>query len=76
MNILSVSSIYREKSKGLLPLFKDRYIFPVIQIDQRIEPINYLHNIEQLKKIYRSFYKKIGLYFLFLEGFEVRKYAD
>ena len=76
VNILSVSSIYREKSKGLIPLFKDRYIFPVIQIDQRIEPINYLHNIEQLKKIYRSFYKKIGLYFLFLEGFEVRKYAD
>lgn len=75
-NILSISPIYREKSNGLLPLFKDRYIFPVIQIDQRIKPTYYLNNIYKLQQIYRSFYKRIGLYFLLLEGFEVKKYAD
>lgn len=35
-NILTVSAIVRGKSKGLLPLFKDSYIFPVVQFDQSI----------------------------------------
>lgn len=76
VNLLTVSSIFRNKSRGLIPLFKDRNIFPVVQLDQGINNDDFENNLASLKKLYYKFYESIGIKILFLEAKEVPEYAE
>lgn len=76
VNLLTISSIFRNKSRGLIPLFKDRNIFPVVQLDQGINDYDFENNLTSLKKLYYNFYESIGIKILFLEAKEVPEYAE
>lgn len=75
-SVLSVSSVFRDKNDKLIPLFKDKNIFPVVQIDQIIQEEDFYDNIDELKRIFKNFFRKIGIKVAFLEAKEVPKYAD
>lgn len=72
---LTISSVYRDKVDKLVPLYKDRNIYPVIQIDQLVTGDNYHKNIIKLKEFYIQFFNKIGIDIAFLETSEVPNYA-
>lgn len=72
---LSISSIFRDKGNHLTTLYKEKNIFPVIQLDQGLSFSNTESSIDNLKKMYKSFYKALGIPIRFLEAQEVPNYA-
>jgi hypothetical protein len=75
-SVFSSSSFYRDnKTNNLIPLYKDRNIYPVIQIDQIICNKDYQKNIHTLKNIFKKFYNSIGIQVAFLETSEAPTYA-
>lgn len=75
-SLISLSSIFRDKGNNLVPLYKDKNIYPVIQLDQILSSYKYDDNIEMLKKVYKKFYELLGIKILFLEAREVPQYAE
>ncbi|MDA1477633.1 hypothetical protein [Bacillus changyiensis] len=74
-SVFTCSSVYRDKANKLTPLYKDKNIFPVVQLDQIVKKDNDHENIKKLKKIYKNFFASIGIEIAFLETQEVPSYA-
>ncbi|WP_237385401.1 hypothetical protein [Xenorhabdus sp. Sc-CR9] len=74
-SVFSSSAIFRYKTSKLIPLYKDRYIYPVVQLDRKVKGKNVHAYIEQLKHLYLCFFREIGIDIFFLEAEEVPYYA-
>jgi hypothetical protein len=74
--VFSVNSIYREKTGKLIPLYRDKNIFPVVQIDHLVHKSKLNKTIVLLKDLYLNFYKKLGIEIKFLKASEVPEYAS
>ena len=73
--VFSSSAVFRYNTSTFTPLYKDRYIYPLIQLDRKVKVSCLQTYINQLKYLYKYFFRKIGINICFLEAKEVPYYA-
>lgn len=73
--VLTLTSVARNETGSTKALFRDRNIWPVIQLNHVLDEIELKGFLEKLTEVYRSFFRKLCLPTLFVDAGELHNYA-
>lgn len=73
--VLTLTSVSRNETGSTKALFRDRNIWPVIQLNNVIKDHEIDSFLEKLTKVYQNFFEKLCLPTLFVDAGELQNYA-